>query len=361
MQYFRFAITVFFLQIETLTYLIVNWVTSAFRSVSLLTPADEAQPLRPRSLWAYLSLVPYCLLMFFEFRSYRQLMRILTCLWLDSALAYGCFFRWPSAYPRPALPALDDAKLRDSWRALHKMDRPGNTFPSLHVSHVYLLALIMSRQVPRGHAEAYFAWATVVSLSTVITKQHYLVDVTGGLMLAEEIMTHVYEPLEEGRFSFREAWAQMRKVNDKLNALGQRPQDFRLALADRHPRVVQLLADYRACGSFAGLFDGCSERAFLFERKAQLLELLRGIRPYIKVANKLMPGLLQFIEDMEEADPLLHDASVRAYLLELDEDLKGVMDALFEYPEASVARRASGIRPLLSGAAAEPADSARVG
>jgi membrane-associated phospholipid phosphatase len=31
---------------------------------------------------------------------------------------------------------------------------------------------------------AFFAWSVVIALSTLTTKQHYLVDVAGGLLLA---------------------------------------------------------------------------------------------------------------------------------------------------------------------------------
>jgi hypothetical protein len=331
MPYLRLLIVIFFMQLETFTYMIVNWFGCRLRQVNLLTPEDTQQPLRPRSLWVYLSLLQYCLMMVFEFRSYRQLYRIFVCLGLNSLVSYRAFLRFPSAYPRPSTPTPDDARLSQSWQALHKMDRPANTFPSLHVGHVYLLALLVADEQSREKTDSHLLWATAIAISTITTKQHYLVDITGGLLLAEQIASQIYEPWNRGELSFRAAVRSVRAMNAHLDELAANPRRFQLSDTERHPRIAEFLARYRRHGSVSSFF-AAAEPAFLFERQRQLLAMLLELRSYVSALNFITPGLLQFIQDMENAAPHINEGGTYTYLRELDEDMQRVMSLIFAVP-----------------------------
>ena len=58
-----------------------------------------------------------------------------------------------------------------------------NCFPSLHVAQCFIAALVCHR-VHRGVGAVAGAWAGLVALSTLFTKQHYVLDVVGGVALA---------------------------------------------------------------------------------------------------------------------------------------------------------------------------------
>ena len=86
-------------------------------------------------------------------------------------------------YPRPVLsaPYADFSASFMAW--VQRIDPPGNVFPSLHVAHTTMLALILIKDRPRLGGLA-LAMATALALSTLTTKQHFLADVVSGYVLA---------------------------------------------------------------------------------------------------------------------------------------------------------------------------------
>jgi len=68
-------------------------------------------------------------------------------------------------------------------RFLYELDPPYNCFPSLHVAHSFVSALTCYR-VNRGVGIAGAICAVLVGISTLFTKQHYILDVIAGILLA---------------------------------------------------------------------------------------------------------------------------------------------------------------------------------
>ena len=75
----------------------------------------------------------------------------------------------------------------DAIRFLYWMDKPYNLFPSIHCSVSWLcwISVRKNTQVPKWYR--YFALIAAISvcLSTLTTRQHVLVDIAGGLLVAE--------------------------------------------------------------------------------------------------------------------------------------------------------------------------------
>ena len=91
------------------------------------------------------------------------------------------FLLWPLTIARPDLGfgSFSDHLLA----ALYALDHPVNLFPSLHVSLSFLCALAVGCAWPRLRTWA-LAWAALIAVSTLLTRQHYLVDVVGGIVVA---------------------------------------------------------------------------------------------------------------------------------------------------------------------------------
>ena len=98
------------------------------------------------------------------------------------SVAYVGFLLYPTVAPRPGTVTGDDFA---AWglRFLYDADPPYNCFPSLHVAHSFISALACSR-VHRTLGFIATASASLVALSTLFTKQHYVVDLIGGIVLA---------------------------------------------------------------------------------------------------------------------------------------------------------------------------------
>jgi len=68
-------------------------------------------------------------------------------------------------------------------QGIYSSDVRYNCLPSLHVAQCFLAALTCYR-VHRGVGAAAGVWAFLVGLSTLYTKQHYVLDVIAGMFLA---------------------------------------------------------------------------------------------------------------------------------------------------------------------------------
>jgi hypothetical protein len=90
------------------------------------------------------------------------------------------FLAYPSHMTRPSVPG-DDVASR-LVRFLYRLDPGFNLLPSLHVGHAVLIALFFHTFRPRS------VWVTMGSalivLSTVLIKQHVVLDLLSGAVLA---------------------------------------------------------------------------------------------------------------------------------------------------------------------------------
>jgi membrane-associated phospholipid phosphatase len=145
-----------------------------------LTTFDLAIPLLPWTIWVYGSGSKAALLCWLMVPDGRAARRLFVTLALVSVVCCVCFVLWPTTYPRELypLPAGDSATLRE-FADLREADSPTNCFPSLHVALAWGMAFNWAAFLRRGRALP-FVWAAAVSVGTLTTKQHYLVDVPAG-------------------------------------------------------------------------------------------------------------------------------------------------------------------------------------
>lgn len=145
---------------------------------------DRALPLVPSwsivygALYLFLILLPVFVVR--QDDLIRRTIRAYLLVWIT---AYVCFFiAYPTVAPRPANVTGEGFGV---WglRALYSSDPPINCFPSLHVAHSFVSAFACYRVHRRLGAIAGIC-ASFVGLSTLLTKQHYVVDVVAGIALA---------------------------------------------------------------------------------------------------------------------------------------------------------------------------------
>ena len=147
---------------------------------------DRVIPLDP--LWApvYGSLFLLIILPVFVVHQQELLRRSINAYLMVWLVGYAFFLAYPTLTPRP--PRLEgDGFFPWMLRAIYASDVAYNCFPSLHVAQSFLSALSCYR-VHRGVGIAAGIWATLVSLSTLFTKQHYVLDVLAGACLAYAVI-----------------------------------------------------------------------------------------------------------------------------------------------------------------------------
>lgn len=146
-------------------------------------PLDAMIPFVPASVWIYL---PGYLLGFVLALLLVPNQRVLraACMSLLSVnlLAAPVYYFHAVAGPRP--PAPEGAGVTEAFvRWLYAFDPNYNTLPSLHVAQATLCAVIVSSVSPRV-GRVSWGLAVAVWVSTLTLKQHWVVDVPGGLLLA---------------------------------------------------------------------------------------------------------------------------------------------------------------------------------
>lgn len=73
-----------------------------------------------------------------------------------------------------------------------RVSKPFNNFPSMHVSYCLFSALIVFTYAGGGWTALLLAWAGLVALATLFTKQHHLLDVSAGALLASAAFWFVW-------------------------------------------------------------------------------------------------------------------------------------------------------------------------
>jgi membrane-associated phospholipid phosphatase len=145
---------------------------------------ERALPLVPSWAIVYGALYLFLILLpVFVVRQYELIRRTVYAYLLIWITAYVFFFVvYPTAAPRPDEVTGEGFAV---WglRALYSSDPPYNCFPSLHVAHSVVSALACSRVHRRLGIIAIIS-ATLVAVSTLFTKQHYVLDVVAGVFLA---------------------------------------------------------------------------------------------------------------------------------------------------------------------------------
>lgn len=146
-------------------------------------PLDRVLPVVPA--WAlvygavYLFLILLPIVVVQDEAGIRGTVRAYLAIW---TVSYAFFLLIPTVAPRPDHVAGSGFAV---WglKSLYGADPPYNCFPSLHVAHSFVSALAC-RRVHRGVGRVALACASLVAISTLFTKQHWVVDVIAGMALA---------------------------------------------------------------------------------------------------------------------------------------------------------------------------------
>lgn len=158
-------------------------------AVQLMTKIDDLIPFRPGWVWIYsFFYYPFILSVILTLANFRHFayvaLSFIGLLVLQFLIAYFFPVKTPAHWRHY------DPKNTISERFLafvHKFDEGGNCFPSMHVGVAVLSAL----HIYYNLAETTGTWAfsifvmpLLISISTVFTKQHFLVDIPAGAALA---------------------------------------------------------------------------------------------------------------------------------------------------------------------------------
>lgn len=111
--------------------------------------------------------------------------RFISADFLAKLVCFVCFLVFPTTNVRPII---DGNTVWDElMRLLYRVDAADNLFPSIHclTSQFCFIAVRNNQKIPRWYQAASFLITAGICISTLTTKQHVLIDVIAGVLLAE--------------------------------------------------------------------------------------------------------------------------------------------------------------------------------
>lgn len=144
------------------------------------TSWDSMIPWLPWTLPIYFSMYLQCLVAAFRAPA-NQYVQALFALLIATVTSCIIFVLLPAHYPRPNPATLDSAFWQQVFTHVYQSDGAGNTFPSIHVSATTLLARAMWQDRYRA---LWIIWSAAIAISILTVKQHFIVDLLGGLVVA---------------------------------------------------------------------------------------------------------------------------------------------------------------------------------
>lgn len=168
------------------SYFFIGLVTDPARA-TLLPPElerfDRFVPFDPSYVFLYLTVYPLFLLPFLHARRAGTLVRLSVGYVVMLLISYVVFLLMPVTFPRPSLPETWSSFPVWVLQIVHGQDPPWNCLPSTHCAVALLAALAIVESDRRLGLWALLT-ALSIAVSTVFTKQHYIVDALAGFALA---------------------------------------------------------------------------------------------------------------------------------------------------------------------------------
>ncbi len=145
-------------------------------------PWEEPIPLVPFFVLPYWSLDLFFFAAPFLCKNRQEIFRLALRLSTAIILACAVFLWFPMRLAWPRQPV--DGLFGPIFAWLHAFDGICNMFPSLHIALAFLLRWTYHRHLKGPALWAFHIWFALISVSTLLTHQHQVIDLLGGLLLA---------------------------------------------------------------------------------------------------------------------------------------------------------------------------------
>ena len=111
--------------------------------------------------------------------------RVFTGAYIAKLICLVCFLVFPTAMQRPE-PTGSDV-FSALTRLIYRLDAPNNLLPSIHCLESWLCwrGLFGIKRVSRGYKAFSLIFALLVFASTVLVRQHCLIDIPAGVLVGE--------------------------------------------------------------------------------------------------------------------------------------------------------------------------------
>jgi membrane-associated phospholipid phosphatase len=153
-------------------------------TIDITSGLDRQIPLLPGWVWIYIGCYVFPLVPLFVTKDWHRFNRGLMAIVFANVTAFIVYLAFPVAIPRPVLGTTLSERV---LAFIYAIDfNPAVTeLPSLHVTFSWLVYFMTRRQRLNRFGDAIlFSIALAITISTMLVKQHLIVDVIAGLALA---------------------------------------------------------------------------------------------------------------------------------------------------------------------------------
>lgn len=172
-------------------YFPINAYTDRSRAVTLDFSVDHSIPFVGGWIFIYTLVYMSSFFPLLVVKSSQLVHRMAASFFSTFILAYVCFLILPvTTVPlsgeafRPSLASIDDSTFTGWVLCLNfYLDPPNNCFPSLHIAQAFVGAFA-TLKADKFYGGVATVAAVLISLSTMLVKQHYLADVMAGFVLS---------------------------------------------------------------------------------------------------------------------------------------------------------------------------------
>jgi membrane-associated phospholipid phosphatase len=180
-QYLKITCT--FYAVWVTVFIVEGIIAVSLPTQDLTSPLDRMIPVVPAFVWFYILCYVFPFTPLALAKNWHRFNIALISVALSTLIAFVGHLAIPIAFPRPLLGSgISDQLLR----IIYENDfRPGaQNFPSLHVAIAWIIFFACRKQeLPRTTEYAIMLTAGMISISTVLIKQHLVIDLLGGLFL----------------------------------------------------------------------------------------------------------------------------------------------------------------------------------
>jgi membrane-associated phospholipid phosphatase len=179
-----------------LIYKILN--NNPREAVILSTDIDDKIPFLPIFVIPYIIWYAFILgyLVYFWYKDTRVYLKTLTLIVIGELVCFVIYFFFQTTVPRPTL--VEDGILIELVGMIYSHDQPYNAFPSIHVLTTFAIILgninISNKHII--HSTFVPVMGSLIIISTLFVKQHYILDMFASMFLTSFIYGIVFELFE---------------------------------------------------------------------------------------------------------------------------------------------------------------------
>lgn len=176
----KLAIGIFSLTIGLVIFGVIQSIPASFTQSDCVL--DQFVPFMPEAIIIYISFfitLPIVTAVLPE----PHFQATLKAYLLASLVAFLIFIVYPTQHSQQPLDMIDKKWIAAIFQCIYSIDRASNCLPSLHVTLSVIAALGISNGCPQWKIHGGF-FASCIIMSTILTKQHHIIDLLAGIVLA---------------------------------------------------------------------------------------------------------------------------------------------------------------------------------